>query len=117
MSEKALANEGFYYPPYPYPADDCDYDSLDAGIRDYVRILRKAGIETYESCEGGEGHAYPEPTIRFHGERGEGFRAISVAFDYALPVACLRRVWVVQDGELVGPEWEVVFWKKGATGE
>jgi len=52
---------------------------LDAGIRVAVRCLRGAGIETFESCEGGDGHAYPEPTVRFHGERGEGFRALGIA--------------------------------------
>jgi hypothetical protein len=27
-----------------------------------VNILAENGIETFESCEGGEGHSYPEPT-------------------------------------------------------
>ncbi len=29
---------------------------LDPGIADYVIALREAGIETFESCEGGPGH-------------------------------------------------------------
>lgn len=33
------------------------YESLDDGIREYVRILVTSGVETFESCEGGEGHA------------------------------------------------------------
>ena len=49
------------------------YDSLDDGIREAVRILAEAGIETFESCQGGDGHAYSEPTIRFHGERGRSY--------------------------------------------
>ena len=40
---------------------------VDAGIVRAVRILRSAGIPTYESCEGGEGHAFAEPTIKFGG--------------------------------------------------
>lgn len=40
---------------------------LDSGIRNYVLILRSGGIETFESCEGGEGHVFPEPTVRFLG--------------------------------------------------
>jgi hypothetical protein len=32
---------------------------LDAGIRRYVAALRSGGIETFESCEGGEGHPFP----------------------------------------------------------
>jgi hypothetical protein len=83
---------------------------LDAGIADAVRVLREAGIETFESCEGGEGHAYPEPTVRFHGENPEGFRALAAAMRAGLPVAELRRVWVMQDGDPVGPDWELVFY-------
>ena len=48
-----------------------DYEILDSGIRDAVRILAEAGVETFESCQGGEGHAYAEPTVRFHGDRDE----------------------------------------------
>jgi hypothetical protein len=43
---------------------DTDFPDLDPGIRQAVRILREAGVETFESCEGGERHAYPEPTVR-----------------------------------------------------
>jgi len=82
---------------------------LDPGIADYVVALREAGIETFESCEGGQGHAYPEPTIRFHGERSEGFRALAVAQANALPVAELRRVYDIIDGEPTGPHWEMTF--------
>lgn len=47
----------------------------DPGIRPYMRLMTAGGFETYESCQGGEGHAYAEPSIRFYGKRGEGFRA------------------------------------------
>ena len=82
---------------------------LDAPIADTVRILRLGGIETFESCQGGEGHAYPEPTVRFHGQSGEGFRALAVAMEWGLPVSCLRRVWSMTDHEPTGPCWEIVF--------
>lgn len=89
-----------------------EYDSpLDAGIQQYVEILVGAGIETYESCEGGPGHAYPEPTVRFHGDHTEGFRALAVALQHGLPVSSLRRTWTVQDLEPVGPTWEIVFYR------
>lgn len=88
---------------------------LDPGIRMAVEILMDAGIETFESCEGGKGHSYPEPTVRFHGERPEGFRALSVAMYHGgLKVKALRRVWPIQDGEPVGPWWELVFMEKQA---
>lgn len=41
---------------------------LDAGIAPYVDVLDAAGIETFESCEGTEGHGFLEPTIRFYGD-------------------------------------------------
>jgi hypothetical protein len=82
---------------------------LDPGIREYVLILRSGGIETYESCDGGDGHAFPEPTIRFSGNNGEGFKALSVAMTYGLPVLALRRAWRMDDGELTGPWWEMTF--------
>ena len=45
---------------------------LDPKIEQAVLVLRSAGVETFESCEGGEGHAYTEPTIRFHGGQADG---------------------------------------------
>lgn len=87
---------------------------LDAGIAAYVETLQAAGIETFESCEGGEGHCFPEPTIRFHGERPAGFAALSAAMAEALPVSDLRRVWSIEDGEPTGPSWEMTFRRKCA---
>ncbi len=93
-----------------------EYSSpLDAGIRRYVEILDGAGVETYESCEGGDGHACPEPTIRFHGDHTEGPRALAFALQHGLPVSALRRLWTLIDGELTGPTWELTFADKGAA--
>lgn len=82
---------------------------LDEGIREVVQTLAAGGVETFESCQGGPGHAYPEPTVRFHGDRAEGFRAYAVALRAGLPVVALRRVWPALDGELTGPWWELTF--------
>lgn len=88
------------------------FDSpLDEGIKKYVEILCEAGIETYESCEGGQSHAFPEPTIRFHGGHSEGFRALAVALQHNLPVSAVRRTWILQDLQPVGPTWEIVFFR------
>lgn len=85
-------------------------EGIDPGIACAVRILVEAGIETFESCEGGAGHAYPEPTIRFHGGRPEGFRALAIALGGGqLKVRELRRVWPILDGEPTGPWWEITF--------
>ena len=90
--------------------DTIRYDPpLDGGISDAVEALRAAGIETFESCEGGPEHAYSEPTIRFHGDYAEGFKALSVALRAGLSVAAVRRTWVIQFGEPTGPWWEITF--------
>ena len=82
---------------------------LDPAIRDAVATLRAEGVETFESCEGGPGHAYPEPTVRFHGDQAEGMRALAVALRAGLRIEALRRLWTVIDGEPCGPYWEITF--------
>ena len=82
---------------------------LDVGIECEVMVLRDAGVEMFESCEGGPGHAYPEPTVRFHGSRAEGYRATAVALNAGLSVSELSRVWPVIEGDLTGPWWELTF--------
>jgi hypothetical protein len=86
-----------------------DYRSLDSKIRPIVRTLRSGGAETFESCEGGSGHAFYEPTVRFHGGQAEGFRVLSVALQHGLKVSELRRYYSLIDGEPVGPHWEITF--------
>jgi hypothetical protein len=90
---------------------------LDAGIAVMVTTLREYGVETFESCEGGAGHSYPEPTVRFHGQPEEGFRAYAAAMERGLPVKDLRRFWEVVDGELSGPKWEMTFAQVGGINE
>ncbi len=99
LYEKRLANIEFEPP-------------LDKGIQKAVELLCSRGIETFASCEGGKGHAYSEPTIRFRGDRFEGFKALAIALGHVLPVRSIGRVWMIIDGEPDGPFWEMVFWKK-----
>jgi hypothetical protein len=82
---------------------------LDPAISYVVKVLREHGVETFESCQGGVGHTFTEPTVRFHGGREEGFRALACALSHDLPVAELRRFWQVVDGEPAGPHWEMTF--------
>ena len=82
---------------------------FDPAIRQTVEILREAGVETFESCQGGPGHAFAEPTVRFHGGRDEGFRVLAWALQRGLPVNEVRRYWQVVDGEPRGPYWEMTF--------
>ena len=88
-----------------------DYDPpLDAGIFQQVEALRAAGIETFESCQGGNGHAYAEPTVRFYGDRAEGFKALAIALQNGFRVSALRRAWPIVEGEPTGPWWELTFY-------
>ena len=88
------------------PATDME---LDAGIRRAVLILRSEGIETFESCEGGSGHACPEPLIRFHGNAFEGMKAYSIAKNHGLPVLSIAYEYSESDGWLQGPYWKITF--------
>lgn len=82
---------------------------LDPKIAEYVEILRGCGVETYESCQGGEGHAYLEPTVRLDGDLGSGFYALSIAQMYRMPIVQLRHVWRILDHAPRGPNRELVF--------
>jgi len=83
---------------------------LDIGIRKAVERLQSCGIETFESCEGGPNHSYPEPTIRFYGTPEAGWRAVGICLAHGLPIAQLRRVWSVLDAsEPTGPHREITF--------
>jgi hypothetical protein len=83
---------------------------LDIGIQKAVERLQDCGIETFESCEGGPGHSYPEPTVRFYGTPEAGWRALGACLAVGLPIAALRRVWHVLDtNEPTGPHWEITF--------
>jgi hypothetical protein len=90
--------------------------NLDKGIQREVQILRENGVETFESCEGGQGHPFPEPTVRFLGGHAEGFRALGIALQHGLRVTELRRAWSIQSGEAVGPHWEMVFYHPNGSG-
>ncbi len=87
-------------------------EGLDEEIRPYVVALNQGGIETFESCQGGKGHTYPEPTIRFHGDSSEGFKGLAVAMRASLPIAELRRTWPINDGVPTGPHWEMTFFQR-----
>jgi hypothetical protein len=84
--------------------------TLDRGIARAVDVLWEKNIETCESCEGGPGHAFPEPTIVFHGTPEAGWRAVGVCLSHGFPIKSLRRVWNVSaSGEPTGPYWEITF--------
>jgi hypothetical protein len=84
--------------------------SLDPVIAGDVKVLREHGIETFESCEGGEGHAFFEPTVRFDGGPEAGWRALAVCLSYGFSVRRLERYRAIQqDHEPTGRAWSLVF--------
>ena len=86
------------------------WDKLDPGVRPYVKALRDSGIETIESCEGGEGNHSDLPWIRLGGKEFDaGLKAVSVSLYHGLPVTELRRVWYVGEDNMEGPDWHVIF--------
>jgi hypothetical protein len=46
--------------------EQVEIEGLDPGIADAVHLLRRHGIPTFASCEGGEGHSFQHPVIRIH---------------------------------------------------
>jgi hypothetical protein len=100
--------------PWIYPLPEVH--GLDPGIEEAVRVLRADRVWTSESCEGGPGHSFAEPTVCFAGEFNEGFRALAVVLQagardqIGMRLSALRRVYTIIDGEPTGPEWELVWW-------
>jgi len=95
-----------------YASELCSHCPIDMGIVRAVRILRTAGIPTYESCEGGEGHVFAEPTIKFGGTFESGWLAVGRLLTYRLPVRRFAQCWSFPFGVPDGPHWEVTFWEK-----
>ena len=90
------------------------YESpLDLGIKDYVETLAAAGVETFESCEGGESHTFPVPTIRFHGQRGED--SVPSPWPYNTPTRCRTCAGCGPSSEPVGPNWELTFYRRATS--
>lgn len=92
------------------PSEDKDMDSK---IMKLVEVLLEWGVETYESCQGGEGHPVDEPMVRFHGGRFEGVHAYRVAMLNGFNVKKINRFWNVIEEEIDGPSWELVLWNTG----
>lgn len=90
----------------------CPSDPLDSGIARAVGVLVGAGVETFESCEGGEGHSSAAPVVKFYGSNAAGWAALAACLDHDLPVSELARVWDLDAAEPSGPYWKLVFARK-----
>ena len=89
---------------------------VDLGIVRGVKILKDAGFTTIESCEGGKGHYYAEPTIQFVGSHATGWAAMAELMTYGLPIRRLGQMWTFDhsygQGHPTGPEWFITFYRK-----
>ena len=83
---------------------------LDPGIARAVEILREHGIRTFTSCEGGPGHSFSKPTVRFFGPPGEGRRVYAIAVAQELPVKNMRyEKPKLAFGLMISGWWEMTF--------
>lgn len=67
--------------------------SIDPLILPAVEVLNNHGFKTFESCQGGEGHAFLEPTVRFEGDEFDLIRAVDICKSYGLIVSEGRRIF------------------------
>lgn len=88
-----------------------EYEGLDVGILFAVKVLHAAGIETCQSCQGGEGHAYREPSVDLSADASGvgGFAALAALRDYGLPVNAVSIVWDIMDGLPYSKLWRITF--------
>jgi hypothetical protein len=88
------------------------YEKLDPGIRFAVRVLHANGIETGQSCQGGEGHCYDRPTVDLWGEGADGapgFAALHALEQYGLRVESVALHWTVERGLPFQRFWRIAL--------
>lgn len=84
------------------------YNGIDAGIRFAVRVLHARGFETCQSCEGGDGHAYDQPSVDLLAGANDatGFAAVAELVGFGLPVDRVSQVWNV---DKMGRPYETIW--------
>ena len=87
------------------------YRGLDPGIRFAVRVLHAAGFETCQSCQGGKGHAYFEPTVDMVSlaDDADGFGGVAALRQFGLPVCGLAIYWPITNGYPYEKLWRITF--------
>lgn len=88
----------------------------DPDIRRAVEALQAAGLKTFESRASTPGHSSSEPAVRFRGDGSDAFRALTAVLEAGLPLDDLRRAWPMDDGDPIGPWWEMTF-RHAGTGD
>jgi hypothetical protein len=79
---------------------------MDPGIIRVVRLLQEAGVETCQSCQGGEGHAYEWPAVDV---THEPWKALDVANGYGIPVSRIAHTWNIDPDR--GEPYDASFWR------
>jgi hypothetical protein len=77
--------------PLSYP------DNVDELILPAVKVLNEHGFKTFESCQGGEGHCFSEPTVRFFGSEWDLIKAFEICQAYNMVAFQARRVYLKED--------------------
>jgi hypothetical protein len=107
-----------------------EVEKLDPGIRRFVQILVKSGIDTVSSCEGRKNPGYhPKrdgphhgdwPYVTINGTSADAFIALGAALKEGLPVRSIEQSWFVYPEAPtvpVGPQWRITFWSKCSSDE
>jgi hypothetical protein len=87
------------------------WDELDPEIVAAVRALAECGVDTFSSCQGGEGHpGYGGmPTILFNGDENAGLWAVWLLETQGFRVQTLSRNWDLDRGLPREPFWRVTL--------
>ena len=101
------------------------FEGLDPGIREAVRILQTAGINTLSSREGRQKPGYDPardgphhgdwPYVILNGTAADAFMALGAALREGLPIRSIEQSWFVYPetpSVPVGPQWRITFWQK-----
>lgn len=73
------------------PQNAPDTPELDTAIAPLVRYLRRKGIDTFESCEGGPDHVFPWPIIRFRGDLIKRMEAFNYLRHIGAPMIYIKK--------------------------
>jgi hypothetical protein len=66
---------------------------IDDGILPAVELLNRYGFKTFESCQGGEGHCFQNPTVRFYGNEFDLIKAYELCSLQKMNVFEAKRVF------------------------
>lgn len=91
-----------------------DFSFVDEKIRAVVVLLNRHGFKTFESCQGGEGHCFKYPTVRFEGSEFDLIKAHNICEVNNLNVMEGKRVYrktplYNDEGVSIGEAWETPF--------